>query len=157
MKEQSFLKWAQRHALVEAYHFYYISVPPWQTGLQEIEIWLWWQSALESEAKIKLRLTGFFDEWLKQGQLEKVKTQTLSVSEADEWRRVLFQSDFWKYPSQAAKDSNWHQGEQTEMEGWKIKPDQSSDYRKFFFQPLEPHGSLYPLQLKFFQWVEAQK
>ncbi|MGE3728895.1 MAG: hypothetical protein AB7I41_25330 [Candidatus Sericytochromatia bacterium] len=156
MKERSFLNWARQHALYEAYLFYYMTVPPWPSGLQEIEIRIWWSTDLNTEAKIRIRISGFIDEWLKHGQLEKIKYQTLSQNFCEEFRLLLFQSDFWKQQAGSDKEPLWHKGEQSEMEGWKQKGGKTPEFRKYLFAPLERDNALYALQNKLFDLVPKE-
>ncbi len=156
MKERSFLNWAQQHALYEAYLFYFITVPAWPSGLQEIEIRIWWSTHLSTEAKIRIRMSGFIDEWLKQGQLEKIKYKTLSQHFAEELRRLLLQSDFWKHPEGIVKEPLCHKGEQSEWEGWKHMHGKTPEYRKYLLQPLQPDDALYALQIKLLDLVPKE-
>ncbi len=101
-------------------------------------------------------MSGFIDEWLKHGQLEKIKYQTLSQNFCKEFHHLLSQSDFWKYQAETVKEPLWHKGEQSEIEGWKQKSGKKPEFRKYLFAPLEPDNTLYALQNKLFDLVPKE-
>jgi hypothetical protein len=151
MRERNFINWIQNQECAEAYLLYYSSTAPWPSGLQEIEIRVWWPINASLEGKARLKMSGFVDEWLKKGRLEKIRYITLNPDYYRKIKKSLLISHFWQESKQIISSKTNFDVSISEFEGWHHKGETVEKYCKYTFYNLNKLHCFHHLQNTLFQ------